>query len=166
MNKRFVSPLATLVFSTGLAQAQTDSALEQWWQGKRGTGEWFGARPALEARGINFTSKWIGTYYGVASGGLEQRGSFDQSLHFDLKLDLAKLTGWEALEGFTITSGVRYRDGLDVNADVGASTTFNPSTYQSGKQWLADAGVSHLHDAGAFRGEGSAQHLGGLGESV
>jgi len=26
-------------------------------------------------------------------------------------------------------------DGLNVNNFVGASTTFNPSTYQSGKQW-------------------------------
>jgi porin len=30
---------------------------------------------------------------------------------------------------------VRYRDGLNVNNFVGASSTFNPSTYQSGKQW-------------------------------
>jgi porin len=31
--------------------------------------------------------------------------------------------------------GVRYRDGVNINNLVGASITFNPSTYQSGKQW-------------------------------
>jgi carbohydrate-selective porin OprB len=56
-------------------------------------------RPALEDHGISLTAKWIGTFYGVAAGGLEQRGAFDQSLHFDLKVDLAKLTGLRALEG-------------------------------------------------------------------
>ena len=71
----------------------------------------------------------------MAAGGLDQRGAFDQSLHFDLKVDFAKLTRWSALEGLTAAVGVRYRDGLNVNNFVGASTTFNPSTYQSGKQW-------------------------------
>ncbi len=65
------------------------------WQ-TRGTGDWLGARPALEDHGISLTGKWIGTFYGVAAGGLEQRGAFDQSLHFDLKVDFAKLTGWSA----------------------------------------------------------------------
>jgi porin len=31
--------------------------------------------------------------------------------------------------------GVRYRDGVNINNFVGASITFNPSTYQSGNQW-------------------------------
>jgi porin len=101
----------------------------------RGTGDWLGVRLALEDRGINLAGKWIGTFYGVAAGGLEQRGAFDQSLHFDLEVDFAKLTGWSALEGLTGVAGVRYRDGLNVNNFVGASSTFNPSTYQSGKQW-------------------------------
>jgi porin len=47
----------------------------------------------------------------------------------------ARLTGWSALEGLTGVAGVRYRDGLNVNNFVGASSIFNPSTYQSGKQW-------------------------------
>jgi hypothetical protein len=70
------------------------------------------------------------------SGGRSRAArGIDQSLHFDLKVDFAKLTGWSALEGLTGAAGVRYRDGLNVNNFVGASSTFNPSTYQSGKQW-------------------------------
>ena len=125
----FLAPL------TGALRSESASSLEKWWEGKRGTGDWFGARPELEDRGINITGKWIGTFYGVAAGGLDQRGAFDQSLHFDLKVDFARLTGWAGLEGLTGVAGVRYRDGLNVNNFVGASTTFNPSTYQSGKQW-------------------------------
>ena len=45
----------------------------KWWNGKRGTGDWLGARPAIEDRGINLTGKWIGTFYGVAAGDLDQR---------------------------------------------------------------------------------------------
>ena len=128
--------LLTLFFATfgGTLHSESD-ALEKWWNGKRGSGDWFGARPVLEDRGINLSGKWIGTFYGVAAGGLEQRTTFDQSLHFDLKVDFAKLTGWGALEGLTGVAGVRYRDGVNVNNFVGASSTFNPSTYQSGKQW-------------------------------
>ncbi len=105
------------------------------WAGERASGEWFGLRPELKDHGIDLTGKWLGTFYGVVSGGLEQRGAFDQSLHFDLKLDFARLTGWEVLDGLTANAAVRYRDGTSVNNYVGASSTFNPSTYQSGKQW-------------------------------
>lgn len=111
MNKLLAHSLILPTLAASLAPAQSENALEQWWAGKRGTGEWFGKRPTLEARGIQFTTKWTGTYYGIASGALEQGSSFDQSLNFDLKLDLAKLTGRESLDGLTITSGVRYRDG-------------------------------------------------------
>jgi hypothetical protein len=52
----------------------------------------------------------------------------------DLEVDFARLTGWSALEGLTRVVGVRYRDGVNMNNFVGASITFNPSTYQSGKQ--------------------------------
>jgi hypothetical protein len=54
-------------------RSQSDSSLEKWWSGKRATGDWLGARPAIEDRGINLIGKWIGTFYGVAVGGLDQR---------------------------------------------------------------------------------------------
>ena len=73
-------------------------------------------RPTLEDHGINFTGKWIGTFYGMAAGGLDKRGAFDQSLHFDLKVDSPethRLVDW--LEGLAGVAGVCYRDGLNVN---------------------------------------------------
>lgn len=120
----------TPLHSTGFSDSTT-----AWWQGERASGEWFGLRPELKDHGIDLTGKWISTVYGVVAGGLEQHGAFDQSLHFDLKVDFARLTGWEALEGLTANAAVRYRDGTSVNTYVGASSTFSPTTYQSGKQW-------------------------------
>jgi len=71
--KNLIILIAFLAFSAGALRSQSDSSLEKWWNGKRGTGDWFGARPAIEDRGINLTGKWIGTFYGVAAGGLDQR---------------------------------------------------------------------------------------------
>jgi carbohydrate-selective porin OprB len=89
--------LTTSLLAVSLSQlpAVSDTSLKNWWDGKRGTGDWFGARPALEDRGINLTGRWTGTFNGVAAGGLDQRGAFDQSLHFDLKVDFATL--WRVL---------------------------------------------------------------------
>jgi len=57
--------LLFLAFSAGVLRSQSDGSLEKLCNGKRGTGDWFGARPALEDRGINLTGKWIGTFYGA-----------------------------------------------------------------------------------------------------
>ena len=55
--KTLLFPLLVLVFSAGVLRSQSDSSLEKWWNGKRGTGDWLGARPAIEDRGINLTGK-------------------------------------------------------------------------------------------------------------
>jgi hypothetical protein len=89
------------------------------------------------------TGKWIGTFYGVAAGGLEQRGAFYQSLHFDLEVEFARLTGSSALEGLTGVAGVRYRDGLNVNNFAGASSTFNPSTIKAASNGASCHPFSH-----------------------
>lgn len=109
--------------------------IQTWWNGDRATGDWFGLRESVEDHGLTLSGKWLGTVYGVVGGGLEHRSTFDEELKFDAKLDFAKATGWEALNGLTAVGGVRLRDGTDVNKYVGASPSFNPSSYQSGKQW-------------------------------
>lgn len=107
----------------------------RWWETDGVTGNWFGVREELADRGLTVNGKWLGTVYGVVDGGLERRGTFDQEIKFDARLDFAKLTGWSALEGLTATGGVRWRDGENVNKFVGASPAFNVSSYQGGKEW-------------------------------
>ena len=60
---------------------------------------------------------------------------FDEEIKFTGELNFAKLTGWEPLEGLKGFGEVRWRDGLNPNLRVGASSNFQPSHFQSGKQW-------------------------------
>lgn len=126
---------AALTLLPSAHSQENSTPVRAWWEGEKASGEWFGLRPELQDRGIDLTGKWLGTVYGVVAGGLERHGAFDQSLHFDLKVDFSRLTGWEVIEGLTANASVRYRDGTSVNNYVGASSTFSPTTYQSGKQW-------------------------------
>ena len=89
MKKPLSFSLLVLTLSAGALRSQSDSSLEKWWNGKRGTGDWFGARPALEDRGINLTRKWIGTFYGGGRFGptrLTPRNLNDFLISFQLRL--------------------------------------------------------------------------------
>ena len=118
-------------------QEPSEPWLAQWWDGKYGSGNWFGVRDTLEDHGLKLGGRWIGVYYGVVDGGRPNvRGSFfDEEIKFTGELDFAKLTGWEPLEGLRGFGEVRWRDGLNPNLRVGASPNFQPSHFQSGKQW-------------------------------
>jgi porin len=124
--------LAAVLLCAVTTPAPAQSSIEEWWNGKGATGEWFGARPVLEDHGLKFWGWWQGTFYGVTGGGLQQRGAFNEEIHLFAKLDLEKLAG---IPGLSIEGAVRWRDGTDPNKYVGASPFFNPSIYQAGKQW-------------------------------
>jgi len=111
------------------------SALADWWNGKYGTGNWFGVRDTLEDHGLTLSGSWRGNFLGIVDGGLQQRGGFDEEIKFRGLLDFRKLTGLDALQGLTLYSDVRWRDGDGINKYSGATGNFAPSTYQGGKQW-------------------------------
>ncbi|MFA7343041.1 MAG: carbohydrate porin [Terrimicrobiaceae bacterium] len=128
--------MATVVGGAGICPAgERSDALHGWWNGRGASGEWFGARESIEEHGLTLSGKWLGTVYGVVGGGREHRATFDEELKFEARLDFAKATGWAMLEGLSAAGAVRFRDGTDVDKYVGASPGFNPSSYQSGKQW-------------------------------
>lgn len=116
-------------------QKSLSSPIEQWWNGKYATGNWFGLRDGLEDRGLNLGASWRANFLGVVSGGIQQRAGFDEEFKFFGTLDFAKLTGWEPLAGLTARAEVRWRDGDGVNKYAGTIGSFNPSTYQGQKQW-------------------------------
>jgi porin len=127
-------------------QPSSEPWFEQWWNGKYASGNWFGVRDTLEDRGLKLGGRWIGVYYGVVDGGRPGfHGSyFDEEIKFTGELDFAKATGWEPLEGLRGFGEVRWRDGLNPNQRVGASGNFQPSHFQSGKQWrLMTFGLSY-----------------------
>lgn len=113
-------------------EENTESALESWWNGKYGTGNWFGVRDSLEDKGIKFGGSWKGYFYGMTGGGRRTGGAFDEEIKFTGEIDFGKLVG---IDGLKLNSSVRWRDGVSPNQYVGAGSNFNPSNIQSGKQW-------------------------------
>lgn len=111
------------------------SHLEEWWNGKYATGNWFGVRDTLEDRGVKLGVEWKANFLWNADGGLQHRFGFDDEWKFRANVDLAKLSGWEAIEGLSLYSDLRYRGGAGVNKYVGASSNFAPSTFQGGRLW-------------------------------
>jgi porin len=82
---------------------------------------------------LTLGGNWTGVFYGVVDGGKPnvRGGFFDEEIQFTGELNVAKLTGWEPLEGLKGFGKVRWRDGLDPNLRVGASSNFQPSHFQS-----------------------------------
>lgn len=127
-----------------LPAENSDSSLQQWWNGKYATGDWFGLRKKAQDHGFTASGNWKANALGVVDGGKEQRGGFDEEIHFRLRADFQKITGVSALEGLSAVGRVRWRDGDGVNRDVGAGM-FDPSTFQGGKQWrLQDAYIQYV----------------------
>lgn len=111
------------------------SALEAWWNGKYASGNWFGVRDTLEDHGLKLGVEWKANFLWNVDGGLQQRFGYDDEWKFRGTLDFAKLTGWDAIEGLTLYSDLRYRGGAGANKWVGASSQFGPSTFQGGRLW-------------------------------
>lgn len=129
-------PLGAQAGQTSPSEPKAEaSALAQWWNGKYGSGNWFGVRDTLEDHGLNLRIEWKANFLWNVDGGLQQRFGYDDEWKFAGNLDFAKLTGWDLLQGLTATAGVRYRGGAGVNKWVGASSNFAPSTFQGGRLW-------------------------------
>jgi porin len=58
------------------------------------TGDWGGARTALKDKGIDVTLNYIDEVFGVLSGGLNRRASYEGRFEFSVDTDLQKLVGW------------------------------------------------------------------------
>lgn len=77
------------------AKAPATGAPKSIWEQDTLTGDWGGARTALRNQGIDITFNDIAETFGVLSGGLERRGSYEGRLEFSVDADLGKLVGWK-----------------------------------------------------------------------
>ncbi|MEX1044484.1 MAG: carbohydrate porin [Chthoniobacterales bacterium] len=119
------------------ARAEVDAAAG-WWHGQHMTGDWFGARTAVEDRGVDLRGRWRGIYFGILDSEQGAGNAFAQELSFWLDLDAAKLAGWEGLRGLSGFVEGRWRDpGPEANPNtyVEADSLFNPSRYAGGTGW-------------------------------
>ncbi|MEO6054548.1 MAG: carbohydrate porin [Chthoniobacterales bacterium] len=130
-----------LIPTFGFAQTTTNqivkkdlSVVEQWWNGKYATGNWFGARDVLEDHGVRLSGEWKANLLWNVDGGLKQRFGYDDEWKIRLNIDFAKLTRADVLKGLTFYTDLRYRGGAGVNQWVG-SNNFQPSTFQGGRLW-------------------------------
>jgi len=144
----FVAAMSGSGFCGAVQHAGAEGgALSQWWNGKYVTGQWFGVRDALAERGIEFKGKAVGVYYGVVDSQRGSRGFFDNEVTFDGEVNVAKLTGWDSVKGWTAFGGGRWRDpraASNPNSFVQGTPMFNPGRYQSGTQWrLTHFGMSY-----------------------
>lgn len=127
------SPLLAGTQEPSIQESDDRSWIENWWTGKNATGNWFGVRDTLADYGITFKGFWKANLMLVADGGTDPgRGAFQEELKFTVGLDFEKIAG---ITGLSAEGNVRWRDGEDPNAYVGASSLFDPSTFQGGKQW-------------------------------
>jgi porin len=110
-------------------------AVVDWWNGKYATGGWFGVRDSLEDHGLGLRCEWKANVLWNVDGGRQQRFGYDDEWKFLGNLDFARLSAWDALQGLTLSSAVRYRGGAGVNKWVGASRFFAPSNFQGGRLW-------------------------------
>ncbi len=120
------------------AAPRDESALAKWWNGKRATGDWFGARDVLADNGLTLNSTWRGIYFGIVSSENGTGNAFTQELAFGARLDFAKLTRVQAINGLAAFGEVRWREpggGANPNEIVEASSLFNPSRYAGGVGW-------------------------------
>ena len=134
MSKLLHRTFVFLILSSCLLPAETKS-FDEWWKGKGAAGDLFDVRSGLEDRGLDFSGHWSSVYAAVVAGGLQKRGAFVEQVRFELEIDFAKLTGWEALEGLTGYASVRWRDGVLINPFVGTTSLFSPVSFRSGHGW-------------------------------
>ena len=95
--KRFLVLVLIAVAGLGVSAAcaaEKSKPPSSLWQRETLTGDWGGARSALKARGIDLTLNYIGEVFGVLSGGIARRSSYEGQFEFSADTDLQKLIGW------------------------------------------------------------------------
>lgn len=137
-----------LVLSGGSPVCAGQDGLTAWWGGRRLTGDWFGARTALEDHGVRTRGQWRGIYFGILASEGGAGNAFSQEWSLALELDAAKLSGLERLSGWSAFVEGRWRDpqpSANPNTQVEADSLFNPSRYVGGAGWrLMNVGVRYV----------------------
>jgi hypothetical protein len=114
-------------------------------------GHLFGIRPTLEDRGLDFSGHWSSVYAAAARGGLQRRGAFVEQVRFELEVDFAKLTGWDAVEGLTGYASVRWRRApLETIQDRRARSHSPQSVRRTGLCTRAYANLGFCVSEGVF----------------
>lgn len=107
----------------GAAAAQADdkkpAVPKSIWEQETFSGDWNGLRTALANSGIQLTLHYIGEVFGVASGGVYRRSSYEGRLAFSVDNDLEKFMGWRGASTHVTVFNI-HNSGHNVVENVGS----------------------------------------------
>lgn len=111
---------------------------QSWWEGSNATGDWHGARTALQDRGVELTGTYYAEVWGNPAGGFRSAAVYDGLVEFGATVDLERLIGWH---GATFQSTWAWFSGQDLSAEgVGNFMTisgiFGEPTLRNYELWL------------------------------
>ncbi len=121
---------------------ESSSALSEWWGGKHASGNWFGARDALNDNGLQLSGRYWAGYFAVLDSQRGSRGFYDQELNFSGILNVGKLVRTDVLRGLQLEVIGRWRDPASYanpNNFALANPIFNPAPWQGGFGWRLQA---------------------------
>lgn len=124
-----------------------EDSFEYWWNGRKASGELWGAREFSRDIGLTLDGRWRGIYFGILDSANDAGNAFAQDLVLGAQLDMAKFLSQPWLEGLSAFGATRWRDpapAANPNRFVQASPLFNPSRYAGGTGWrLLSFGFRH-----------------------
>ena len=106
-------------FAASVAQAKEPPKPKSIWEQDTFSGDWNGARSALADSGLQFTLQYIGEGFGVASGGVNRRSSYEGRLEFSADANLEKFMGWRGASAHVTTYWI-HNSGHNVAENVGS----------------------------------------------
>ena len=101
------------------AAAEKSASSQSIWERDKLTGDWGGARTALSDKGVDITINYIAEMFGVLSGGLQRRGSYEGRFEFSVDADLQKLIGWTGAAAHVTVFQI-YDSGRNVAENAGS----------------------------------------------
>ena len=113
--------MAAIILGSGnvaAAEEATERPLSIWEQ-KTFFGDWHGLRTALSNQGVDLTLQYIGEGFGVLSGGIHDRGSYEGRLEFSADVNLEKFMGWRGASTHVTVFNV-HDGGWNVADNVGS----------------------------------------------
>ena len=90
------------------------------WERDKLTGDWGGARTALEQKGVEVGISYIGETLSVLSGGLRRGTSYEGRLDVAINIDLEKLIGWTGAKLHARAFQIHNANGLNAADYVGS----------------------------------------------
>lgn len=110
-------------------QPSSDDLFAQWWEGDYATGDWGGARTAMEEAGVSITIFNVNEGWYNTTGGIKTGGNLIGYWEWGIEWNLEPLTGWEGAS--VVVDGNWYYGGQPSEQLVGVFPAMNVSNFES-----------------------------------